>query len=155
MNQYYAGMQSNNQHYKKVNNPILQRELLLTQMRYHIAMGNIDHAATVYSTLVIQLPEAGLDRKFAIYKGKMLLAFAFLKTGNETMMEAILQKAVPEFFSDSKTKEEIESQILAEKGVAHLQMGSIQKAEELALESLRLDPTNATSLQMLEWLPRS
>lgn len=155
MNQYYAGMQSNNQHYKKVNNPILQRELLLTQMRYHIAMGNIDHAATDYSTLIIQLPEAGLERKFAIYKGKMLLALAFLKTGNETMMEAILQEAIPEFFSDSKTKEETESQILAEKGLANMQIGNIQKAEELALESIRLDPTNTTSLQMLEWISRS
>lgn len=154
MNQYYTNLQKKIRLYQHVNNPALQREAWLTQMRYYISMDELDQAATLYSTMVMQLPDSGFERKLAIYKGKMVLAYAFLKTENEPMMETILEEAVQEFYSASKTPEECESQILAERGSVYLQVGHYQKAEENALESLRLNPNNAVSLQMLEWLPK-
>jgi tetratricopeptide (TPR) repeat protein len=154
MNQYYSGLQSKSQLYKKVNNPILQREVLLTEMRYHIAMDDIHQASAIYSAMVAKLPDSGAERKLSIYRGKILLAYAFLKTGNEPMMETILREAVQEFYSGPKSHEEIESQILAEKGSIYLQAGNYKKAEENASQSLKYNPNNATSLQILEWLPK-
>lgn len=153
MNQYYLGLQTKKQLYRYVDHPALQNELFLTEMRYHIAMENINQATTQYYTMVAQLPKTGVDRKLSVYRGKVLLAYAFLKNDNEPMADTILQEAVHEFLPDTAPEEYIQSQFNAEKGLAYLQISHYKEAEAYANKALELNHDNVTAKQLKEWMP--
>ncbi|MDD4664039.1 MAG: hypothetical protein PHD83_05170, partial [Caldisericia bacterium] len=113
-----------------------------------------DQATTQYYAMVSQLPDSGVDRKLPIYRGKALLAYAFLQNKNEAMADTILQEAVHEFLPESTPEGFMQSQFNAEKGMAYLQYGNYKEAEECAGIALKLNADNVTALQLKEWLPK-
>ena len=154
MNQYFIGLQAKKQLYQFVRNPSLQNELFLTEMKYHIAMENINQATTQYYTMVAQLPDAGVERKWPIYRGKVILAYAFLQNKNEAMADTILQEAVNEFLPENTPEGFIQSQFNAEKGLAYLQQAEYKKAANYTLLALASNPNNVTARQLQDWLPK-
>lgn len=154
MNQYFIGLQTKKRLYQFVKNPSLQNELLLAEMKYYIAMEDIDQATTQYYTMVAQLPDSGADRKLPIYRGKVLLAYAFLQNKNEAMADTILQEAVHEFLPENTPKGFIQSQFNAEKGLLCLQQAEYREAANYALLALAYNADNSTAKQLQEWLPK-
>ena len=154
MNQYFIGLQTKKRLYQFIRNPSLHNELLLTEMKYHIIMENIDQATAQYYAMVAQLPDSGVDRKWPIYRGKVLLSYAFLQKKNEAVADTILQEAVHEFLPQNTPEGFIQSQFNAEKGIGYLQHAEYKKAANYALLALANNPNNTTARQLQEWLPK-
>lgn len=153
MSQYYVGLQTKKQLYRLISQPALQNELLLTEMRYHIGMENTNQAISLYYTMVSRLPKTGIERKLPIYRGKTLLAYAFLKKNQLAMADTILQEAVREFLPEDTPENFVLSQFYAEKGLGYLQDADFKKVQQFTQQALALNPDNMSARQLQDWLP--